>query len=121
MKKTRTLLAATVVLLLVAALLPAGAGATPYQDGKWINAYPTYVYTNGLGQYNIRYSPQNTNNYYGESRFYFPGGSITDGAADNGLNLAVYDDSSLTSATLYGFKGTPFTADGAHPVALSGS
>ena len=71
-----------------------------------------YAYANGIGQNDITYNGQTT--YY-DSHFYRPGFTASDGAADSGLNLRIYSDSSLTSSTLYGVKGVPMAPDTTHP------
>ena len=99
---------------------------TPYDQGAFIydSTDDFWVYSNGAGQFNTEAYVNNQTAYNYSGFYYAPGTgvSITDGAADNGLNIAVYNADGQGTTKVYGFEGTPFTpTNPTAPVALSSS
>ena len=89
-------------------LLALAGGASAYPG---ISSYPLDAWSNGVGQFNAEYDNHTGSYWLSNSRFFYDSSSAESaGAADAGLNIAIYDWDGAGATKLYGFRGTPFTS-----------
>lgn len=123
-KKIRLALAAWMLVGLTG-LAGASSASASLIGANGFNSGNFTAYANGAGQFNVNYNVNNVMTS-ADSRFYYDAaaGPQSDGDADGGLNIGLYDADGAGTAMVFGFRGTPFVpTNAATPVvnAVNGS